>query len=110
MDQNAVRRCRRRGKVLARQPEVDWAPGCVAEHQPGEHAIARDGMKIARDAMLDVVKEGGGRLADAACIIAVPAAAGEPRNNCRAPQALRVEELVVGGVPPSAPQNAAFPP
>jgi hypothetical protein len=80
MKQDPVWRSGRSSNLLARQPEVDAAVGRVAEREPGQDAIACDGVEIARDAMLHVVKPGRGRLADAVRFIAVPPAAGEPRN------------------------------
>src|SRR6266508_607126 len=77
MKQDPVWRSGRSSNLLARQPEVDAAIGRVAEREPGQDAIACDGVEIARDAMLHVVKPGRGRLADAVRFIAVPPAASE---------------------------------
>ena len=67
-------------------------------------------MKIARDAMLDVIKEGRGRLADAACIVPVAVAAGEPRNNRRAHEPLRVDDMLVAACAQRAPEAGDLPP
>ena len=47
--------CRRRPRSVPRahsrdKPEIDRAIGRVAEREAGQHAIARDGMQVARDA------------------------------------------------------------
>ena len=52
-------------------------------------------MQTARDAMLDVVKPRRRGLADAARVIAVPAAMGEPRNGGGAQETLSIDDLVV---------------
>jgi hypothetical protein len=102
MKQDPVWRSGRFSDFLARQPEVDAAIGRVAEREPSQHAIACDGVEIARDAMLHVVKPGRGRLADAVRFIAVPLAAGEPRNERGAHQALGVDDIIVGARPKDA--------
>ena len=95
MEQDAVRRCARLPNRVARQAEVGATIRHVAERKASERAVARDRVQIARDAMLDVVEPRRRRLADAACVIAVPAAMGEARNDGGAQETLSIDDLVV---------------
>ena len=56
MEEDAVRLAPRCREIVTNEPEIDGARGRIAEREAGQHAIARDGMKVARDSMLRVVE------------------------------------------------------
>jgi hypothetical protein len=96
VEENAVARPGRIRETAARKPEIDRAVGRVAKREAGQHAIARDGMEIARDAMLHAVKRGRRTLANAVRVVAMTAAPREPGDQRRfEKKPLRIDDLVI---------------
>src|SRR5262249_43136335 len=104
MQQDAVGLPPRWRDSLAREPEIDGATRIVAECEAGQHAIARDGMEVACDAMPYVVEPRRRPLTDAVRVVAMPAAAGEPRHERGAHEPLRVDDIVVAARAHGAPE------
>jgi hypothetical protein len=67
-------------------------------------------MLAAGDAVADVVEQRGRTLANAAGVIAVPAAARRTRNEGGADQSLRVDDRVIRPPAQSAPEFSDFAP
>jgi len=95
MKQDAVGFPARLRDSFAREPEIDGVTGRVTEREAGQHAIARDGMEVACDAMPYVVEPRRRSLTDAVRVVAMPAAAGEPRHERGAHEPLCVDNIVV---------------
>src|SRR6516164_6144470 len=99
MKQYAVRLSGGFCDCLTRKPEIDGATGGITEREAGQHAIARDGMEVARDAMLNIVEPRRRSLTNAVRVVAVPAAASEPRHQRGAHEPLGVDDIVVAARP-----------
>src|SRR5215470_8708350 len=104
MKQDAVGLPARLRDSLAREPEIDSATGSVTEREAGQHAIARDGMEVTCDAMPYVVEPRRRSLTDAVRVVAMPAAAGEPRHERGAHEPLCVDDIVVAARAYGAPE------
>src|SRR5262249_28557955 len=104
MKQDAVGPPARLRDSLARGPEIDGATGSITEREAGQHAIARDGMELACDAMLNIVEPRRRSLTNAVRVVAVPAAAGEPRHERGAHEPLCVDDIVVAARAHGAPK------
>src|SRR5262249_25457436 len=110
MKQYAVRLSGHFRLCLTRKPEIDGATGDITEREAGQHAIARDGMEVTCDAMPYVVEPRRRSLTDAVRVVAMPAAAGEPRHDRGAHEPLCVGDIVVAARPYGAPEAGDLPP
>src|SRR5437763_1789214 len=79
----------------ARKPEIDRAGRRIPECQPGEQAVALDRVRRARDGVPHIIEWRSQRLANAAVVVAVAAAAGMARDQGGAQQTLSVDDLVI---------------
>src|SRR5262245_30400493 len=104
MKQYAVRLSGHFRLCLTRKPEIDGATGDITEREAGQHAIARDGMEVAPDAMTNVVEPRRRSLSNAVRVVAVPTAVGEPRHERGAHEALGVDDIVVAARAHGAPE------
>src|SRR5262249_58810166 len=89
---------------LTRKSKIDGATGCITEREAGHHAIARDGMEVARDAMLTIIEPRRRSLTNAVRVVAVPPAAREPRHQRGAHEPLGVDDIVVAARAHGAPE------
>src|SRR5262249_7979260 len=104
MKQYAIGLAGRFRDCLTRKPEIDGATGGITEREAGQHAIARDGMEVARDAMLNIIEPRRRSLTTAVRVVAVPPAASEPRHQRGAHEPLGVDDLVVAARAHGAPE------
>src|SRR5262249_44905619 len=104
MKQYAVGLSARFRDNLAREPIIDGATGGITEREAGQRAIARDGMEVARYAILNIVEPRRRPLTNAVRVVAVPAAASQPRDERGAHEPLGVDDIVVAARAHGAPE------
>src|SRR3954470_12842497 len=110
MKQDAVRLASPYREGVARQPEIDRTGGRIAESEAGQHAIARDRMKVASHSMSYVVKPGRRRLANAVGVVAVPAAECHSRHQRGTDEPLAIDDIVVAAFAHGASEARHLPP
>src|SRR5262249_28352717 len=110
MQQDAEGRATGTGEPGSVEAEVDRTLGRIAEREAGEDPVALDRMELAGDAVAHVVEAGRQRLANAGCVVTMPAAARDPADQRGAQQALGVDHLVVDARAYHPPEGIRFAP